>query len=280
MARQARSLNTLLAEVNAAAPRRSKLSDGGLGDDAHASRASDHNPNGAGVWRARDFTHDPEDGLDCNVLARDLVALFGKHPAMGPGSNIIWNGRVISHKNLKLGWRTYTGANKHRSHLHLSVSTAASGYDSTAAWGVLRATASAAPAPTQEDEMLVIVKTPTDPTLWISNGVTRTRLASQDSWKNIIWLSQNGIQPVYGHGIQPVVSPDLWAFGYPVDVAFSQTLGAIASSPALADVIAKLDEMAADDFDAEGVDRLTKMIEALPPAIATEVGHRLTGASA
>lgn len=147
--REARSLSTLLAEINAAAPRRSKISDGWIGDAAHASRTSDHNPwikvGGLGVVRARDFTHDPAGGLDCNRLAAALVPLLGKHPALGSGAYIIWNRRIISTDRLREGWRTYTGSNGHTQHLHVSVCTAVSGFDSTARWGVLAPPAPPAP---------------------------------------------------------------------------------------------------------------------------------------
>lgn len=137
MARQARSLDVALAEVNAIAPRRSKVSDGGIGDVAHQKAGtSDHLPNKAGVWRARDFTHDPAGGLDCNVLAARLVSLLGQHPALGSGAYLIWNRRIISTDRLGSGWRPYTGSNPHDKHLHVSVATAASGYDSTAPWGI------------------------------------------------------------------------------------------------------------------------------------------------
>lgn len=145
--RVARSLDVLLAELNAAAPARSKVSDGSIGDAAHASRTSDHNPwvidaSGQGVVRARDFTHDPDGGLDCNVLAVQLAALLGKHPALGSGAYIIWNGRIISTDRLSEGWRPYAGSNKHTKHLHLSVATTWNrltrrGYDSARKWGVL-----------------------------------------------------------------------------------------------------------------------------------------------
>lgn len=145
MARQARSLDVALVEVNAIAPRRSKVSDGGIGDVAHQKAGtSDHLPNKAGVWRARDFTHDPAGGLDCNVLAADLVPLLGNHPALGSGAYLIWNRRIISTDRLREGWRAYGGANGHTKHLHVSVATAASGYDSIAPWGIGDDMASAA----------------------------------------------------------------------------------------------------------------------------------------
>ena len=139
--RVARSLDTLLDEVNRAAPRRGKASDGSIGDAAHASRTSDHNPwvkdaSGVGVVRARDFTHDPQGGMSAAQLATDVAALLGKHPALGTGAYVIWNHRIISTSRLSEGWRPYTGSNKHTQHVHVSVGVV--GYDSTAPWGVLK----------------------------------------------------------------------------------------------------------------------------------------------
>ena len=139
--RVARSLDVLRDEINAAAPNRSTASDGSIGDAAHASRSSDHNPwvtnNGVGIVRARDFTHDPQGGLDCNVLAERVrqLALEG-HPALGAGAYIIWN-RAIASATYGWRWRPYNGSNPHDKHLHVSVSLAAIGYDSTRPWGVM-----------------------------------------------------------------------------------------------------------------------------------------------
>ena len=133
--RVARSLDTLLAEVNAAAPSRSKVADGSVGDTSHQARPSDHNPNSAGVVRARDFTHDPAGGLDAGQLAEHVRqrGITG-HPALGAGAYVIWNWRIAS-ATYGWTWRTYSGSNGHTHHCHVSVSTAASGYDSTAPWG-------------------------------------------------------------------------------------------------------------------------------------------------
>jgi hypothetical protein len=58
------SLKALFAEVNRLAPRRSKRSDGGVGDARHQKQKSDHNPDfsAGGVVRAIDVTHDPKGG--------------------------------------------------------------------------------------------------------------------------------------------------------------------------------------------------------------------------
>ena len=69
----AESLERLRAQLNALAPNRSKAGDGGIGDDDHANRSSDHNPwYGPGIVTARDFTHDPAGGLSCATLAETL----------------------------------------------------------------------------------------------------------------------------------------------------------------------------------------------------------------
>lgn len=136
MPRQAYSLDVFLAEINAHAPKRSKASDGGLGNAEHAARVSDHNPNAAGVWRARDVTQDIAGGMSCGELANILVRKMGKHPALMAGAYVIWNGRIYSFNRRDEGWRPYTGANPHRTHLHLSVSTAVSGYDSRQPWNL------------------------------------------------------------------------------------------------------------------------------------------------
>lgn len=139
MSRQAHALDTLQAEINKHAPKRSKASDGGIASAAHHKQnpTSDHDPNKAGVWRARDFTHDPKNGLDCNQLATLLIRkMTSGHPALKAGAYIIWNGRIYSYNRRAEGWRPYTGSNAHRHHLHVSVATAAAGYDNRTPWSL------------------------------------------------------------------------------------------------------------------------------------------------
>lgn len=146
--RVARSLDTLLAQLNKLAPKRSKVSDGSIGDAAHASRESDHNPYiklaGVGIVRARDFTNDPKGGLDCNWLANALVA--SGDPRI---RYIIWNRRIWTPGR---GWAAYKGSNPHDKHLHLSVSEQPGWFDSTLPWRLAGAPASPITTlPVQED---------------------------------------------------------------------------------------------------------------------------------
>lgn len=153
--RVARSLDTLLDEVNQAAPNRSKISDGSIGDATHASRDSDHNPwvtyQGMGIVRARDFTNDPRNGCDSDLLARRIVTMAQQgdgHPALKSGAYVISNGRIWSWDRRGEGWRPYTGSNPHSHHCHVSVSLAQTGYDSNAPWNVM-----GAPEVPPEDDM-------------------------------------------------------------------------------------------------------------------------------
>jgi lysozyme family protein len=137
--RMAQALETLRGQINLLAPNRSKASDGGIGDAAHASRDSDHNPwivdGDAGVVTARDFTHDPAGGCDGETLAEGLRA--SRDPRI---KYIIWNRRICASEPkggaAAWAWRPYGGANPHNHHVHLSVQTSNTLFDSTAKWAL------------------------------------------------------------------------------------------------------------------------------------------------
>ena len=116
--RIARAIEVLREQLNEAAPNRSKASDGGIGDAAHAASKSDHNPNSKGVVRARDYTHDPADGLDSYKLAEHLrlkqdvrikYVISNRKIFSGPAGPSPWV------------WRSYNGKNPHDAHVHVSV---------------------------------------------------------------------------------------------------------------------------------------------------------------
>lgn len=134
--RVARSILILRDEIDDKWPDRAKLSDGTIGNAAHASRASDHNAwvidrNSIGVVTALDITHDPENGPDLGELAeflRDLGKSGDKRVKY-----VIWN-RRISSRTKEWAWREYKGPNAHVKHLHLSVSPDPEIYDVRAPW--------------------------------------------------------------------------------------------------------------------------------------------------
>lgn len=135
--RVAESLKTLIAEVNTMAPNRSKASDGTIGDAAHATRSSDHNPwvkdGDVGVVTALDITDDPADGCDAGRIAERLRALGKAGDARV--KYVIWNRQICSFID-NWRWRAYSGSNPHTRHVHLSVSSQKRHYDSRRAWGI------------------------------------------------------------------------------------------------------------------------------------------------
>jgi len=159
---EAACLRTLMSQVNAMAPNRSRASDGWIGDPTHQAEGSgsDHNPRGdTGAVCARDITHDPAGGLDAGVLAEKLAA--SRDPRI---KYLIYNGRILDSRPgfSPWTWQRYGGDNPHTSHLHVSVH---GDYDNPRAWilGV----------PNQEDDM-----TPEDRALLQE---CRNRLASMQT---------------------------------------------------------------------------------------------------
>jgi peptidoglycan hydrolase-like protein with peptidoglycan-binding domain len=143
--RVARALLTLRDQVNAAAPNRSRDSDGTIGDTAHAAGASDHNPNSAGVVTAMDITHDPAHGFN----SWDFAEMLRKRRDSRI-KYIISNGRIFSSVVDPWEWRKYTGSNKHDKHVHISVGPSVASYDDSRPWdigGDWNAGSTAPPAP-------------------------------------------------------------------------------------------------------------------------------------
>lgn len=126
--RLARSLEVLRDEIRARHPGTTVWT---IGDQAHASGWSDHNPTSAGVVCAIDVLGDR--GLDLGWFAEQVRR--GNHPAL---KYVIFNRKIASRGG---GWRTYTGSNPHSTHVHVSVGVGPDGrssgpYDNTAPWGI------------------------------------------------------------------------------------------------------------------------------------------------
>lgn len=129
--RLAKSLEVLRKQVNAAAPKRDKSNDGTIGDTAHSSRKSDHNPNKSSVVQALDITHDPKNGMDSYALAEAMRLSQDKRIKY-----VISNGRIFSSTEKPWVWRKYSGANKHSVHVHISVSDQPAFYDNESPWDI------------------------------------------------------------------------------------------------------------------------------------------------
>lgn len=128
-----KSAHTLREQVNAAFPERDKSSDGWLGDNRHAARKSDHNPDPTGCVRAIDLDADLAGRGNKPDLMPDLadqLRLCAKGDKRKRISYIIFNGRIASSKR-RWAWRPYKGINPHRHHAHISFSESAD-FDTTA----------------------------------------------------------------------------------------------------------------------------------------------------
>lgn len=135
--RVAKSLDVLLAQFNAACPNRSKLSDGSIGDAAHQTRDSDHNPwvdipgEAQNAVTARDFTHDPAHGMDIDEITDQLEASRDPRIKYVIANRLIMSGAGGPSPWI---WRDYYGPNPHTKHFHLSVVAVPALFDSTEPW--------------------------------------------------------------------------------------------------------------------------------------------------
>lgn len=120
---------TLRDQIDRRWPKRDKQSDGWIGDEAHSARASDHNPNKAGIVHAIDI----DEGLGTysnGGTARVLANQLADYAASGlPGSNriknIVYENRVASGTYRKTWWTWRHGNYGHEAHIHVSFTSSA-----------------------------------------------------------------------------------------------------------------------------------------------------------
>jgi hypothetical protein len=126
---------SILDQASRLWPNRSTASDGTIGDPAHASRESDHNPDSRGIVHAADLTHDPAHGCDAHAQA-DAIRLRRK-AGQEPRLKYVISNRRIASSSTGFNWAAYDGDNPHEHHAHFSVNSGAIEND-TSPWFVQR----------------------------------------------------------------------------------------------------------------------------------------------
>jgi hypothetical protein len=125
------NLMELLAQMNTRFPKRDKASDGAIGNASHAARPSSHNPDKTGSPEYRDG--DSKNEVRARDLDKDLKSADGvimeqvvQHIIKNARSGkfwwiryVIYNGRIW-HKRDGFTTRKYTGANQHKTHMHVN----------------------------------------------------------------------------------------------------------------------------------------------------------------
>src|SRR5215510_523751 len=132
--RLAKSLITLIDEVDQKFPSRDTHNDGTIGDEAHRHRNSDHNPQvsdgSMGVVTALDITHDPAAGFDAGAFAESL-----RQAKDDRIKYVIFNGRIFSSTQSPWVWRDRNqGPGDHSEHVHVSVVADPARFDDTRPW--------------------------------------------------------------------------------------------------------------------------------------------------
>ena len=133
--RVGKALLGLREQINEKFPARSKAADGTIGDAAHASRSSDHNPwvkdGDTGIVTGMDITHDPIHGLDSEHFAECLRT--SRDPRL---KYVISNRKIASFDHDNFAWRPYNGKNAHNHHCHISVKPDKAHYDDVQLWSL------------------------------------------------------------------------------------------------------------------------------------------------
>ena len=130
------SLVVWRAELNARWPQRDKTSDGWIGDTAHSARVSDHNVGARNLVHAFDSDEDldgnPADGGPELAGIAEMLRASQDHRV----KYVIYEGRIFAGRfgPAPWAWRTYSGVNAHRRHLHLSIHSTVAAETDTRSW--------------------------------------------------------------------------------------------------------------------------------------------------
>jgi len=123
MAKLVKAGVTLRDQINKRFPKRDKASDGWIGDAAHQSRPSDHNPDKGGWVHALDVDEDFGAKGDNMRLANELRRLAQQGLDNGRIKYIVYEDRIASGTANNWAWRG--SGYGHTKHIHVSFTSAA-----------------------------------------------------------------------------------------------------------------------------------------------------------
>lgn len=170
------SLLDLVADFDKVYPQRDRTSDGSIGDQAHASRQSDHNP-ADGYVHAVDIDEDIAKGRDLKGFVKALEESRDARIRY-----VIYEGRILkayaSDSKPAWTWHRYTGPNAHEHHVHVSIVRSAAARNDTRPWPVEALLGLPQPPPEQEDDMPLPLVVKGD--------------QSNDADKDAVWIVHDG----------------------------------------------------------------------------------------
>lgn len=182
-----------MQELNALFPNRAQgPQEGTIGDVAHQAEAggSDHDPNGQGVVRAWDIDVTGHD-FNAQQLANYLALMMrNHHPMFGTRGYVIFNRHITPWSPWATPWMPYSGPDPHDRHIHVSVGTQQSEYDSTIPWGLSKAfSQKPSPVPNvpligKADEKVVIITPGNTPLPYLITGGRAVQITSGTTWHN------------------------------------------------------------------------------------------------
>lgn len=188
-----------LAQANALWPDRNRASDGLIGDAAHRSRRSWHNPSRPdgtpdpdGMVYAFDLTHDPAHGCDAHILVTEAVAR--RDPRV---MEAISRGEIWTKARAAEGWRSYRGSNPHDKHAHVTVDPAHA--DDTSPWWRVVVPPQPAPTPGFEEAPVQYVRCDVSRgheehgKVYFLTGNGRTWMRT--GFNHMHWLAARGLGP-------------------------------------------------------------------------------------
>lgn len=119
-------VSTLKRQIDARWPKRDHASDGIKGDDAHAARTSDHNPDSKGLVHALDIDEDLRGSKNDNVWLADQIIANARMKRSGSNrlKYVVYENRVASGTYPRHFW-TWRNDNTlgHTAHMHISFTT-------------------------------------------------------------------------------------------------------------------------------------------------------------